>query len=52
MAVAYRQIMVNTADSPIMKIFDSFNRTGSPPLSKTRPAKTAGALSPTDHSSE
>src|SRR4029077_20753375 len=25
-ASAYRNIMVNTADSPIMKIFDSFNR--------------------------
>lgn len=25
---SYRRIMVNTADSPIMKIFDSFNETG------------------------
>jgi regulator of protease activity HflC (stomatin/prohibitin superfamily) len=27
MASAYRSIMVNTADSPIMKIFESFNKT-------------------------
>lgn len=43
---AYRNIMVNTADSPIMKIFDSFNNpraTASPGL---RSAKAAGTASP------
>lgn len=46
LSTAYRSIMVNTADSPIMKVFDSFN---APPTTKpgssVRPAKAAGTNS-------
>ncbi len=41
-ASAYRSIMVNTADSPIMKIFESFNNSGPRPVSKTRTSQTTG----------
>ena len=46
MSGAYRQIMANTADSPIMKIFESFNtpaqRTSPPPrtASQREPVET------------
>ena len=42
-ASAYRNIMVNTADSPIMKIFDSFNNPGPRPASKSRTSQRTGA---------
>jgi regulator of protease activity HflC (stomatin/prohibitin superfamily) len=51
-ASAYRNIMVNTADSPIMKIFESFNTTGGKPATKSRPAKNASASSVPANSSE
>ncbi len=38
-ASAYRNIMVNTADSPIMKIFESFNGPSGKVPTKTKPAK-------------
>lgn len=41
LSAAYRQIMVNTADSPIMKIFDTFNHPQAKPAAGTKPAKTA-----------
>ena len=45
-ATAYRSIMVNTADSPIMKIFESFN-SSEKPAARTRPAAaTAGQKAP------
>lgn len=34
LSAAYRKIMVNTADSPIMKIFESFNETKDEPAKK------------------
>ncbi len=40
MASAYRQLMINTADSPIMRIFDSFTRPESGPTGSL-PADTA-----------
>jgi len=46
MAVAYREIMVNTADSPIMKIFESFAPGNIPQEARTLPAKTAGPVQP------
>ncbi len=42
-ASAYRNIMVNTADSPIMKIFESFNGPGGKAPAKARPAKAASS---------
>ena len=42
-ASAYRNIMVNTADSPMMKIFESFNGPGGKAPSKTKPAKAANS---------
>jgi regulator of protease activity HflC (stomatin/prohibitin superfamily) len=51
-ASAYRSIMVNTADSPIMKIFESFNTPGEKAPVKTKPAKTASASAPTTGTSE
>jgi regulator of protease activity HflC (stomatin/prohibitin superfamily) len=51
-AVAYRNIMVNTADSPIMKIFESFNTTGGKPAAKSRPAKNASVSSVPANSAE
>jgi regulator of protease activity HflC (stomatin/prohibitin superfamily) len=42
-ASAYRNIMVNTADSPIMKIFDSFNRPAGRSKPSAAPAATADA---------
>ena len=51
MAVAYRRIMVNTADSPIMKIFETF-AVGSPrgttegPASSPPTGQAAGSNSP------
>jgi regulator of protease activity HflC (stomatin/prohibitin superfamily) len=42
-ASGYRSIMVNTADSPIMKIFDSFNNPGSRHTSKSRAPQAAGS---------
>jgi regulator of protease activity HflC (stomatin/prohibitin superfamily) len=59
MAVAYREIMVNTKDSPIMQIFQSFNAPGNPgqkavakpgapekiaPTSPTNPVPRAASL--------
>lgn len=43
---SYRNIMVNTADSPIMKIFESFNNPSVKPSSGIRPATTAGTSPP------
>lgn len=51
-ASAYRSIMVNTADSPIMKIFESFNNPGPRPASKARLSETAGASASSSDSSE
>jgi regulator of protease activity HflC (stomatin/prohibitin superfamily) len=51
-ASAYRNIMVNTADSPIMKIFESFNTPGGKPTAKATPAKSASASSTSGSSSE
>jgi regulator of protease activity HflC (stomatin/prohibitin superfamily) len=51
-ASAYRSIMVNTADSPIMKIFESFNATGAKPATKSRPAKNASAPTEPGNSAE
>jgi uncharacterized membrane protein YqiK len=51
-ASAYRSIMVNTADSPIMKIFETFNTPGGKPTAKARPAKSASATSGAGSSSE
>lgn len=42
-ASAYRSIMVNTADSPIMRIFESFNGPAGEVPKKARPAKAAGS---------
>jgi regulator of protease activity HflC (stomatin/prohibitin superfamily) len=42
-ASAYRNIMVNTADSPIMRIFESFNAPGGNPGTNVRPAKTTAS---------
>lgn len=42
LAQAYRNIMVNTADSPIMKIFESFNNDQTRPAAATRPVRTTG----------
>ncbi|MSR58184.1 MAG: band 7 protein [Planctomycetaceae bacterium] len=42
MSAAYRSIMVNTADSPIMKIFESFNRPPRPSPGNLSEVKTAG----------
>ncbi len=39
-ASAYRNIMINTADSPIMRIFDSFNRPAGRPNATTAAATT------------
>src|SRR5262245_3280999 len=44
-AGAYRSIMVNTADSPIMKIFESFNSPGGKPGARAKPTKTASSYS-------
>lgn len=47
---AYRNIMVNTADSPIMKIFESFNSPGvnvKQPSPGLRSAKTSGTTGQT-----
>lgn len=44
LASAYRAIMVNTADSPIMKIFESFNAEGRRATPAAKPAKTAGTI--------
>ncbi len=41
-SAAYRSIMINTADSPIMKIFESFNGSRGRPEPKAKPAKTTG----------
>ncbi len=58
---SYRRIMVNTADSPIMKIFESFNDTRSaedlpiPLLPELSPAESAPATAVTagaDHQSQ
>lgn len=43
LSAAYRSIMVNTADSPIMKIFDSYNTTAKPASKSTAPAPTRAA---------
>lgn len=43
LATAYRSIMVNTADSPIMKIFESFN---APPTRTAAPRATASPSTP------
>ncbi|MBI3863659.1 MAG: band 7 protein [Planctomycetia bacterium] len=51
-ASSYRSIMVNTADSPIMKIFDSFNSPGPRPVSKVRASQSAGASATSTGSSE
>lgn len=40
---AYRDLMVNTADSPIMKIFEAFNNPATKTGSPVKPASTAGA---------
>lgn len=45
LASAYRTIMVNTADSPIMKIFESFNPSGQP-AARTRPAAATASDRP------
>lgn len=42
-ASAYRNIMVNTADSPIMKIFESFNGPAGKAPKKAKPAKAASS---------
>jgi uncharacterized membrane protein YqiK len=42
-ASAYRNIMVNTADSPIMKIFESFNGPTGNVSKKAKPAKAASS---------
>ena len=41
LSASYRRIMVNTADSPIMSIFESFNNTSSPAATYRNAAKTA-----------
>lgn len=41
-ASAYRSMMINTADSPIMRIFESFNGAGGRPAMKAKPARSAG----------
>lgn len=55
MASAYRDIMVNTADSPIMKIFDAFAMPrGGAPLNRTAQPATAsdgGSVRPTSSTS-
>lgn|SRR5579872_3813688 len=51
-ASAYRNIMVNTADSPIMKIFDSFNGQGRKAKSASAPARSAGSPSSSGANSE
>jgi regulator of protease activity HflC (stomatin/prohibitin superfamily) len=51
-ASAYRNIMVNTADSPIMKIFESFNTPSGNPAAKTKPAKTASTSAASTADSE
>ena len=43
LSAAYRQIMVNTADSPIMKIFEKFNDPQATPALGGKPAKTASS---------
>lgn len=43
MASAYRSIMVNTADSPIMKIFESFNSPAGKTPRQVKPAKAANS---------
>ena len=51
-ASAYRNIMINTADSPIMKIFDSFNRPAGRPNATPATATTAHASESPTGSSE
>jgi regulator of protease activity HflC (stomatin/prohibitin superfamily) len=51
-ASAYRNIMVNTADSPIMKIFETFNTPGGKSTAKSKPVKSASASSGAGSSSE
>jgi regulator of protease activity HflC (stomatin/prohibitin superfamily) len=49
-ASAYRNIMINTADSPIMKIFESFNRPVGRPTTPASPATPSSAT--TAHASK
>ena len=51
-ASAYRNIMVNTADSPIMKIFESFDGVGGKVSTKARPAKAASSAVTTPGNAE
>jgi hypothetical protein len=66
MAAAYREIMVNTKDSPIMQIFQTFNAPGNPghkpgvklgtpekitPTSPPNPAPRAASLTRSDSGS-
>jgi len=45
LATAYRRIMVNTADSPLMKIFETFTN-ATPASQSAKTAKTAGSPTP------
>ena len=51
-ASAYRNIMVNTADSPIMKIFDSFNHPAGRTRADARTAPATAASQPSTGSPE
>jgi regulator of protease activity HflC (stomatin/prohibitin superfamily) len=52
LSAAYQNIMINTADSPIMKIFETFNEPSGKSGGSIKPAKTAKVLTPTDGGSE
>jgi regulator of protease activity HflC (stomatin/prohibitin superfamily) len=52
LSAAYRSIMVNTADSPIMRIFESFNAPRGKSPGTTKPVKRGGDTTATDASGE
>lgn len=48
LASSYRRIMVNTADSPIMKIFEDFSESGDPAEKASKPATPAATQNPAE----